>query len=332
MSAAGPTRPAFAQDRLAFLLSFVPYLIDHPGVKVADAAAHFGVGEEELRAQVERITGLGVPGATATYGPEDLFDIDWDALDDADEIYLTNRVAIDDAPKFSAREAAALIAGLQYLQALPGRADGAAIATLMAKLSRGASATPPAVAIDRGVADAALGVIRAALDTGTRVEFDYLNSRGEHERRPVDPLRLESRDDTWYLRGWCHLRGDVRIFRVDRMQHPIATGEKVQHTPEDVALSETLFDPSADDLWVGLRIAESAIPTVAEYLTAESKLVPDGEGRVRTRIRVAHYHGLKRLVASLPGLLEVTDPPEARKAVADWAQAALDRYRSRGRA
>jgi len=321
-------RPAFAADRLAFLLSVVPYLIDHPGVSVAEAAAHFGLTPDEMQAQVERITGMGVPGATKTYGPEDLFDIDWDALDDEGRIFITNRVVIEDAPRFSAREAAALIAGLQYLQAIPGTADTDALAGLIAKLARGASATPPPVAIDRGVTDSALEVVRGALAAGIRLEFDYQNARGERERRPVDPLRLESRDDVWYLRGWCHLRHDVRVFRVDRMENVTATDAPAEHTPEEIALSETLFDPSADDLVVEVRLATSAIPAFAEYLSDDSKLVPDGDGFVRTSIRVAHFHSLKRLVGTMPGLLTVVAPAEARKAVADWAAAGAARYRS----
>lgn len=321
-------RPAFAADRLAFLLSVVPYLIDHPGVPVAEAAAHFGLTPQEMQAQVERITGMGVPGTTKTYGPEDLFDIDWDALDDDGRIFITNRVVIEDAPRFSAREAAALIAGLQYLQAIPGTADTDALAGLIAKLARGASATPPPVAIDHGVADAAVDVVRDALARGIRVDFDYLNARGELERRPVDPLRLESRDDVWYLRGWCHLRRDVRVFRVDRMSAVTATDAPAEHTPDEIALSETLFDPSAEDLVVEVRLATSAIPGFAEYLSDDSKLVPDGEGFVRTSIRVAHFHSLKRLAGTMPGLLTVVAPPEARAAVADWAQAGVERYRT----
>ncbi|MFC4244723.1 helix-turn-helix transcriptional regulator [Gryllotalpicola reticulitermitis] len=321
-------RPAYAADRLAFLLSVVPYLIDHPGVSVADAAAHFAIPEKDMRAQVERITGMGVPGSTKTYGPEDLFDIDWDALDERDEIFITNRVVIDDAPRFSAREAAALIAGLQYLQAIPGTADTEALDGLIAKLARGASATPPSVAIGNPVADASLELIRAALATSTRIDFDYLNARGERERRPVDPLRLESRDDVWYLRGWCHKRRELRNFRVDRMADLTATTIPVQHTAADVVLSETLFDPSDHDLVVEVRLATSAIPGFAEYLQNGGTLTPDGEGFVRTRIRVAHFHSLKRLVSSLAGLLVVVGPPEARREVAEWALAGLTQYRS----
>ena len=81
-------------------------------------------------------------GGHGTYQPNDLFDIDWDDFDDDDEIVITHLVALDDAPRFSAREAAALIAGLQYLSALPENADSASLASLMAKLTAGASATP----------------------------------------------------------------------------------------------------------------------------------------------------------------------------------------------
>ena len=61
--------------------------------------------------------------------------------------------------------------------------------------------------------------------------------------------------------------------------------------------------------------------------------MPDGatstivDGRVRTTVRVSHYHGLKRLIASMPGVATVVAPPEARAVVAEWAAAGADRYR-----
>ncbi|TPX03627.1 WYL domain-containing protein, partial [Schumannella luteola] len=119
--------PPQARDKLAFLLALVPWLLEHDRVSVAEAAAYFGVSEEEIRASVSLVAMSGVPGSTSTYQHEDLFDIDWTAFEDDDEIAITQHVAIDDAPRLSAREAAALIAGLQYLQALPENADRTAI-------------------------------------------------------------------------------------------------------------------------------------------------------------------------------------------------------------
>ncbi len=56
-----------ARDKLAFLLSLVPYLMDHGHVSVADAARHFAVDEDMIRESVRLIAVSGVPGETSSY-------------------------------------------------------------------------------------------------------------------------------------------------------------------------------------------------------------------------------------------------------------------------
>jgi proteasome accessory factor C len=339
-------QPLQARDKLAFLLSLVPWLMDHDGATVSAAAAHFGMTPAQIREAVELIAVSGVPGETDSYQHEDLFDINWDAFEERDEIVITNLVAIDDSPRFSAREAAALIAGLQYLSALPENADRAAIASLMSKLSRGASSTPSQVgvggAVVAGVTESGtdlravapdplaptLAIIRASVERGVQLELDYLNSQGQRERRRVDPLRVESIDADWYLRGWCHLREAVRTFRLDRISNAVITEEPIKHRAgdSDVRLPDVLFEPSPDDLEVTIEVAPSAVPLLADY-------IPDGatsvehDGRIRTTVRVSHYHGLKRLITSMPGVATVVAPPSARAAVESWASSGAARYR-----
>ncbi|MGH1548826.1 helix-turn-helix transcriptional regulator [Leifsonia poae] len=319
-------KPMQAQDKLAFLLALVPYLMDRDRVSVAEAAEHFGVEQEQLRDAVRLIAVSGIPGETNAYQPGDLFDIAWDDFEDNDQIVLTHQVAIDDSPRFSAREAAALIAGLQYLTALPENADRDAIGSLMAKLARGASAAPSQLAVARSETDEALATIRDAVIAGVQVEFDYLSSRGERERRRVDPLRIESVDQDWYLRGWDHLRTAIRTFRLDRIDNLVATTEPITYRPGDVKLPETLFTGTDEDQLVTVEVSASAIPLIEDYIPEGAARVERG-GVIRTSVRVAHFHGLKRLVAGLSGVLTVLDPPEARQVVAGWAQAGVDRYR-----
>lgn len=315
-----------AQDKLAFLLALVPYLMDHDRVSVDETAAHFGLTPGQIREAVRLIAISGIPGETSQYQHGDLFDIAWDDFEEHDEIVLTQLVAIDDSPRFSAREAAALIAGLQYLSSLPENADREAIGSLMARLARGASGQPSQLAVAGGSSDAtSLAAIRRALDDGVQVEFDYVDSRGSHERRRVDPLRVESVDEDWYLRGWCHLREAVRTFRLDRMSGIRVTDDRIAAHPGSVALPETLFEGTPDDLAVEVEIAESALPLVIDYIPDRARLRAS-DGIVRTSLRVAHYHGLKRLAARLSGVLTVVGPEEARNAVAAWADAGARRY------
>lgn len=316
-------RPLKAPDKLVFLLSFVPYLLEQRVVDVREAAKHFGMTDEQIRDAVRLIATSGLPGSTGTYQPNDLFDIDWDSFEDDDVIVIVHHVAIDDAPRLSAREAAALIAGLQYLSALPENAGSASLASLMAKLTAGASAAPSRLAVAETEADESLSLIREAVAEGRQVEFDYLNARGEAGRRRADPLRIISQDADWYLQAYCHTREDVRNFRVDRMSNLELTDEPIGDHSQ-VAMPDTLFQGSDTDLDVIVDVSPAALPLLADYL-ADSRS-REVDGRLRVTLRLAHVHGLKRLVAGLPGLVTVVAPAEARAAVADWAEAGLAGY------
>ncbi|GAB2514376.1 helix-turn-helix transcriptional regulator [Paramicrobacterium agarici] len=313
-----------ARDKLAFLLSLVPYLLDRRQSTVAEAAAHFDVAEEQVRQSVRLIAVSGVPGESSQYQHNDLFDIDWDAFEERDEIIITHLVAIDDSPRFSSREAAALIAGLQYLSALPEQADRDVVGGLMAKLTRGASEAPIQVAVERGSTDGTLADIREAVASERQIEFTYINARDERERRRVDPLRIDSLDQNWYVRAWCHLRGGVRTFRLDRMSDVRVIDAEITHRAADVTLPDTLFQTSDDDVSVIVDIAKDAVPLIDEYI-ASTKPGKD-PARVTATLRLAHIASLGRLIVGLPGQARVLDPPEARDRIAHWASRALSRY------
>ncbi|WP_120336974.1 helix-turn-helix transcriptional regulator [Cryobacterium soli] len=319
-----------ATDKLTFLLSLVPFLMDHDRVSVSAVAEHFGVSPQRVRDAVNLIAMSGVPGETRQYLHGDLFDIQWDEFENNDNIVLTHLVAIDDSPRFSAREAAALIAGLQYLSALPENGDRDAIATLMAKLTRSSTGAPSQLAVSRTDSDVAISIIQAAVRAGTQVEFDYLNARGTAEHRCVDPLRIESVDNDWYLRGWCHLREAMRTFRLDRMSRLRSTDVPALPHDESVLLPDALFQGSADDLTVTIELPASAVGLLADYGPVPTGSGPTGAAAAdalsTVQLRVSHYHGLKRLAAGLAGVVRVVDPGPARQTVADWAAAGVARY------
>ncbi len=323
-ASAGST-PKLAQDRLAFLIALVAYLPDGVPVPVVEVAEHFGVDAEHVRRSVQLIAVSGVPGDTAGYLHGDLFDIDWGALEDHDEIVLTNRVAIDDAPRLSAREAAALIAGLQSIARLPGVGESVALRGLIDKLARGASGAPSAVAVNAGETGPTIGMLAGAISAGRTVAFTYRNARGELQRRTVDPLRIESIDADVYLRGWCHLRESVRTFRVDRIAELQVGDGAVSHTAAEIDLPDGIFSGSDADAEVTVAFDAAGAALVADY--APTSLEVDATtGRATAVVAVSHPAIVWRLVAELPGAVVVA-PEAARAAVAARATDALGRYR-----
>jgi proteasome accessory factor C len=318
-------QPRDARDKLALLLSLIPYLMDNASVPVSEVAAAFDVTPKQIRDAVHLIAVSGLPGESHAYLPGDLFDIDWDELEEQDRISLTHTVAIDDTPRLSSREAAALIAGLQYLSSLPENADRDAMASLMAKLERGTAAGASQVAVAPAALRDTVATIRAAIEDRTQLVFDYVSARGDSERRTVDPLRIESVNDDWYLRAWCHLRKAVRTFRLDRIDRLESTSKPISEHATQVVLPERMFQGSDDDLTVGVDVSAAALPLIADYIPDDAARVQDGDV-VHTKVRVAHYHGLKRLVARFAGQVIVTAPQDARDAVAEWARDGAARY------
>ena len=187
----------------------------------------------------------------------------------------------------------------------------------MGKLSRGASADARRRSrVERGVGDGTLALIRAAVADGVQIELDYRSSRGDAERRRVDPLRVESIDDDWYLRGWCHLREAVRTFRLDRISNAVVTESR----------SSTARTTSGCPTCCSSRRRTTSRSTsrwrpprcrCSSTTSRRARIVTEAGDRIRTTLRVSHYHGLKRLVASMPGVVRVVAPEQARRAVAD---------------
>ncbi len=68
-----------------------------------------------------------------------------------------------------------------------------------------------------------LGEIYATLEAATRlrkrVTLTYqAAANGSRSQRDVDPYAMVYREGSWLVVGWCHLRKEVRSFRVDRIE------------------------------------------------------------------------------------------------------------------
>jgi len=324
MSARRPaSRPLVATERAALILQLVPYLIGKGEVSLAEAAEEFDVAPEQMRAMVEKLTVIGRPGDGGFWQlPHDLFDIDWDLLDQQDVISITNTVGLERSPKLTAREAAALLAGLQLARSLPGVRDSEIATGLLAKLARGASAAPLEVIVAPGPVDGVRDVVDEALREKVAVSFTYKSPDAPTTTRTVDPVKVHIANGQWYLQGWCHLRRAMRTFHLERVSDVSLTAIPITHAADDVP---DLFEPAQDDPTVRIRFPASVAPLLGDYLE-RADVESDGTTSVAT-LRVADEHALKRLAARRGGQVEVLDPQPARRAAAAWASAGLSQYR-----
>lgn len=128
---------------------------------------------------------------------------------------------------FTSAEITALVAGARLIRAWGGSEMAAAAEEALMKVD--AVLPDAARARARAVSIHSLGVqmedatrlrldqIVAAVDRSLRLEFAYEDKDGVATTRVIRPLGQWFFAGVWTCVGWCELREDFRMFRIDRM-------------------------------------------------------------------------------------------------------------------
>ena len=143
---------------------------------------------------------------------------------------------------FTPQEVVALVGGVRLIGAWGGTAMREAAAAALDKI---AAVLPDPEAARAGsvhvhafrpdTLDPALtGLIdriEAAAEARVRLAFDYRDKDGAATRRTARPLGLWFWGQVWTMVAWCELRGDFRMFRIDRMSG-VAEGQGFAEEPD----------------------------------------------------------------------------------------------------
>ncbi|MGY1840694.1 MULTISPECIES: helix-turn-helix transcriptional regulator [unclassified Modestobacter] len=322
------TAPSTA-ERMTRLLALVPYLQSRPdGVRLADAAADFGVPEAQLRRDLDLLWVCGLPG----HGPGDLIDLAFEG----DRVRVTFTAGMVRPLRLTTDEAVALIVALRTLLELPGLAEGEAVSRALAKIATAAGqpaevAAPVAVSV--GAGEESLAVVRQGLEHRRALHLHYyVPSRDQRTDRVVDPMRLLLVDGHWYLEAWCRNVEGVRLFRLDRMDDVTVLDSPAAPPPQaqERDLASGLYQPSGEEPLVRLRLARAARWVADYYPVEEQAEVDDPPGGLAIAVRTSDLGWARRLVASLGGAATVDEPAGLAGQVAAEARAALARYPDAG--
>lgn len=60
--------------------------------------------------------------------------------------------------------------------------------------------------------------IKEAIINKKVIEFTYYSSYGEESKRQVEPLQIWFKDKSWYIKAYCKLKEDYRIFKISRIK------------------------------------------------------------------------------------------------------------------
>lgn len=157
----------------------------------------------------------------------------------------------------------------------------------------------------------------AAVAERRRLRFDY---RGQ--QRTIDPWRLTYRKGQWYLQGLDHLRGEERLFRLDRVdgqvsaEGPAGAFERPARAASEPPAPWQLGD--GEEVPVEILVDAPHAPFAVDEVGEAAVAARGADGSVRLVLPVTNVGGLRSFVLGLLDHAEVLGPPAVRADVVGW--------------
>lgn len=303
-----------AADQLVRLLYLLPAAAERP-LSVAEAAERLGVSEETVVDDVALVIGRQYyhPAGSAEDVRVEI---------EADRIHVRSHGKFRRPMRLSPREAlAAHLALRRHAAALDGP-ERERVLDVAARIGAGLSTAPPDEFVERFAVEEGgeptgmrMGLRRAAEDR-RRCRMVYLRSGGEGlSERTLDPYAVVASHGTWFVVGYCGLREDVRVFRLDRIVDLEITDDTFE-VPDDFDLDDYVEEGRvfrADTTEpVTVRYTGLAAARVEEMGPTE----PGADGGVTVTYDVADPGWIVRHVLQQGGEAVVVEPEHVRREVA----------------
>jgi predicted DNA-binding transcriptional regulator YafY len=198
------------------VLAVLELLQSHGRMSGAELARRVGVDVRTLRRYIVMLEDLGIPltAERGRYGAYMLV-----AGFRLPPMMFTN----DEAVALSVGMVAARGLGLAEAASAVESAQAKLARVMPDKLKRHVRAIADTVKVDMSHTvntpdnNAALIALTTAAQAQQRVRLHYDSARGVHTEREFDPYGLAWWAGGWYAVGMCHLRRDLRSFRLDRV-------------------------------------------------------------------------------------------------------------------
>jgi predicted DNA-binding transcriptional regulator YafY len=170
---------------------------------------------------------------------------------------------------------------------------------------------PPASA-DTPTAPECLEVIVHAVQAHRRVRLRYSAQTGAVTDRVVDPYQVVNRAGRWYLVGYCHLRADQRVFRLDHVQRALELPETFTPAPIDALAAVEQSIAQTPWRWEFEVLAQAPLAELRARISATIATLRPQEGGVLLHGFADDLDWLAYVLAGLRCPLVIVRPPELR--------------------
>lgn len=305
------------------LIGIISILLQKEKVTAPYLAKKFEVSRRTINRDIETIIQSGIPLYTeqgANGG-----------------ISIMNGFAIDKTA-FTSEEMTSILVGLQSLDSVSGTKR---YQQLMDKLKAGSSDVLPnndadSIKLGRGIfinlssyhktsIAKKIECLNASIENYKKVEFRYFSPKGE-TKRIFEPYSLMYWWSYWYVWGFCELRGDFRMFKLNRIVDLTPLNESFVPQKDIPSIENTLKQGDSESIEVKICFDSEMKWRLIDEVGAEYDLKEEG-GKLILTIKIMDKISFFHTLLSYGSYAEIIEPKEIREEFITYIEKIQNRYK-----
>lgn len=300
------------------VLTVLELLQAHQSISGPDLAARLEVNPRTIRHYITQLQDLGIPieaerGRTGGYRLRPGFKLPPMMFTEDEALALTLGLLTARQLGFTAATPAAegAIAKIERVMPESLRSRMRAVEETLVLDMRAAHATPTS----------ALLTFSSAVQQRQRVCIGYRAWGDRESTREIDPYGIALHNGHWFVVGYCHLRADLRMFRLDRVLRAQVSEQRFERPAQFDCLSYVIEKlASIPGRWAIEVLLETSLDRARELVPLSMALLESCEGGVLLRCYADDLDWQAHFLAGLGVAFVVREPPELREALRRLAE------------
>lgn len=174
--------------------------------------------------------------------------------------------------------------------------------------------------------------LNEAIINNRRVAVCYCAPGAKPTKRQIDPYGLAFRNSAWYLVGLCHLRNEVRTFRVNRFREVVLRPERFT-VPGDFSMADYFGGSWGAFRDKSVRIRVKFDKEVARFFKETKyhptqKITTQPDGSIIFEAEAGGFDEISSWILSWGEFAEVLEPKELREMVMERTRGTIEKYNS----
>lgn len=192
------------------LFEIVYFLMNKKNVTASELAEYLGVSRRTICRDIDTLSVAGIPIYTER--------------GKGGGIRLLPDFVLNQS-MLSEQEQNDILSALQMLSNIEAVDTKQTLNKLSAIFNRGTTDWMKVDFFDWHYEDDLFGDLKTAILGRHVIEFDYYNSYGDKASRSIEPVQLWFKSKSWYLKGFCLTKQEVRLYKLTRIKNLVVTDE-----------------------------------------------------------------------------------------------------------